>query len=939
MKKSTWSRVCLRKAFSMCQSHRGKVRLACNRFEERTLPTTFIVTNINDSGAGSLRQGVLDANALGGADTIVFDAAVFKTAQTITLTTGELQITDPVVLSGTETGSAKPTISAGGASRIFDIIYGASIESRVVGLVISGGTAGTGGGIRIQNCPVELSACTVTGNMATIGGGIFVENGSLELANSLVTGNTVKLSKDATGSSYNNSSVIGGGIYVRDGYLTLSDSTVSVNTALAENKNAPDFSINIAKAQGGGIFCSAVKVTVINTLVSGNSASAINTAGRYGTNKTYADGAGIVFAGSTVTLTSTTISANTAFAGNTSGKGSASNPVTNSASASGGGIHVVGEAITATNCIVSGNTATAQNNKNTSGYFPDQTINTCSVRGAGISCTDATLTLAQGLISGNKADATNQSGFSSNNTASAAGGGIHFGFATFATKALIVNDSEVSKNDAGAENFTQGTSMKTRTGSGGGIYIGSQGDATISRTRIVDDNCATTAGGGIYSSGAISIADSEISGNLTTVAIGLFEGNGGGMWLRGFSTIQNCTISGNLAARNGGGIYFGDHPAGPAIFNSTIAFNGCNVLANATIKGGGGIGLLNEGSVSGVVLGLDSSVVANNKSYLNLPPEPDDIVTGTKGEIGAVRSLVGNKATETYASDVENIFNVDPLLKALAFNGGPTRTHALTYDPAHPLEPAFTSAAIDAGQNKLMLVSDQRGPGHQREVKWLPTTPEKRADMGAFEVQLPTVVKVVVHAADQRSIVPSVSVIFSEPVSFTGAIPDAVTLFRDLAIFEQLNEGDQGKGFVNLKAIQNGDVVTLTFLDTGTASKPIHATNIGSGSLPDGLYTLTAKASEIKGLYGNLDGDGDGTTGGDYVLVGDPGTVPNLFRLFGDSDGDGDVDASDFLAFRNASGTSKGDPNYNSVFDYDNDGDVDAQDFLQFRDRFGYSFP
>ena len=43
----------------------------------------FTVTNTNDSGAGSLRQAILDSNAAGGSNTIEFDASL--TGQTITI--------------------------------------------------------------------------------------------------------------------------------------------------------------------------------------------------------------------------------------------------------------------------------------------------------------------------------------------------------------------------------------------------------------------------------------------------------------------------------------------------------------------------------------------------------------------------------------------------------------------------------------------------------------------------------------------------------------------------------------------------------------------------------------------------------------------------------------------------------------------------------------
>src|SRR5262249_41373982 len=50
----------------------SRVRLVLEALEDRTTPSTFTVTTLADSGAGSLRQAVLDANAHPGADTIRF---------------------------------------------------------------------------------------------------------------------------------------------------------------------------------------------------------------------------------------------------------------------------------------------------------------------------------------------------------------------------------------------------------------------------------------------------------------------------------------------------------------------------------------------------------------------------------------------------------------------------------------------------------------------------------------------------------------------------------------------------------------------------------------------------------------------------------------------------------------------------------------------------
>lgn len=68
---------------------------ACFRLEA----ATFTVTTVNDTGSGSLRQAIVDANALAGADTIGFSTSVFATPQTITLSS-QLLITTDLTING-----------------------------------------------------------------------------------------------------------------------------------------------------------------------------------------------------------------------------------------------------------------------------------------------------------------------------------------------------------------------------------------------------------------------------------------------------------------------------------------------------------------------------------------------------------------------------------------------------------------------------------------------------------------------------------------------------------------------------------------------------------------------------------------------------------------------------------------------------------------------
>src|SRR5437870_7946756 len=59
---------------------------------------TFTVTNTNDSGAGSLRQAIIDSNANSGADTIDFNIAGTPTIQPQSQLPAN---TDPVTIDGT----------------------------------------------------------------------------------------------------------------------------------------------------------------------------------------------------------------------------------------------------------------------------------------------------------------------------------------------------------------------------------------------------------------------------------------------------------------------------------------------------------------------------------------------------------------------------------------------------------------------------------------------------------------------------------------------------------------------------------------------------------------------------------------------------------------------------------------------------------------------
>jgi parallel beta-helix repeat protein len=104
------------------------------------LAATFTVLNTNDSGSGSLRQAILDANATAGADMIDFDISGMG-VHTISLLSPLPALTDDagVTIDGyTQPGSSPNTLAVGDDAVLTIEIDGSAAGESAIGLVIQG---------------------------------------------------------------------------------------------------------------------------------------------------------------------------------------------------------------------------------------------------------------------------------------------------------------------------------------------------------------------------------------------------------------------------------------------------------------------------------------------------------------------------------------------------------------------------------------------------------------------------------------------------------------------------------------------------------------------------------------------------------------------------------------------------------------------------------
>ena len=121
-------------------------------------------------------------------------------------------------------------------------------------------------------------------------------------------------------------------------------------------------------------------------------------------------------------------------------------------------------------------------------------------------------------------------------------------------------------------------------------------------------------------------------------------------------------------------------------------------------------------------------------------------------------------------------------------------------------------------------------------------------------------------------------------------------------------------------------VATTVVAGKTVAALTFVGADIIGGSLGDGSYTLTVRADRVHDRWGReLDGDGNGSAGGDRV--------DGFFRLFGDTDVDHDVDHADLDVMLSSFRKSRGDAGFLWFLDYDGGGNVDGLDMAQFNQR------
>lgn len=733
---------------------------------------TFTVSNTNDSGAGSLRQAILDANGSAGADVVSIPSTVTGTI----FLSDEIPISDPVTITGP--GQALLTIDGQTDYRIFNMYANASThEVEISGLTLANGsTGGNGGAIYCKNTHLTIDACTFSNNFAYGAGGFGSPGGSgggAILFNSDNESYYLTIT-DSTFSYNRTNNFDGGAIYAEDGYLTLTGCTFDHNTASDDGGAIGGDDVDLLaitdctfennRANGGGFGGGGaiwMKELRGPSSIQGS---------YFRSNGSNSNGGALSFDFSTyapLTITGSYFENNTA---NGSGRGGgiysdsgnvtiSNSTITENLGTYGGGVSARYGSLTISGCTLAGNESFLGGGLLT--FFLDSTVLTGSTFDDNYAYEDGggiNLAIVSGPVLISNCVVT--SNYSHDD-----GGGVYFDELrpnaplTIANTTIHGNTSFDDGGGIGAYTISYNSqftllnctvsSNESLTDDGGGLAIDSydfRSPVVVDRCRFLN-NTAFDNGGGIFfasyydnsneGNGLLIIRNTTIAGNASTYT----DGSGGGVSFYAGNDnldnqvlqIENSTISNNTSSGPGGGIMFESYFPGFRLSNSTISGNraehsigggmasfiydqdegcyieNCTFYDNYSEGPGGGLFFY---TYNGGGMDLAGSIVSGNDSDLFAPDIffPDD-------SLYSAYSLIRHPFyVDSFNIGPGNIFYQDAYLEPLANNGGPTKTHALS----------VSSPAIDAGINAALAPFDQRGNGYPRTVNG-------QTDMGAFE--------------------------------------------------------------------------------------------------------------------------------------------------------------------------------------------------------------
>jgi len=230
---------------------------------------TFQVTNLADSGPGSLRQALADANNAPGAD-----AVEFLVSGEILLSGGPLLVSGDVAVNGP--GADLLSLNGQGLHRVMNVQSGHAMLS---GMTLRNGTAPSlqpGGGVLVmgdltlRRCVVRDCQTQMVAGVNADGGGVFVNNGRrLIVEQSLFWNNRVPLGtggavRGGPGSIVEcRNTTFSGNSANQGGALSLANGGLLEYCTLAENQ---------ASNAGGGVWTPVLAARVASSIVARNAA-------------------------------------------------------------------------------------------------------------------------------------------------------------------------------------------------------------------------------------------------------------------------------------------------------------------------------------------------------------------------------------------------------------------------------------------------------------------------------------------------------------------------------------------------------------------------------------------------------------------------------------------------------------------------------------------